>query len=91
MEQDVGIDVSLEEARVCVMDRAGQVLRKTKAASDPEARLQFPALLEHRVTRLGMEAGPPEPILARSNRQGPPVLRGPVAGTRTPMTPAGCS
>ena len=58
MEQYVGIDVSLEESSVCVMDRAGQILGETKVASNPEALLQFLGRLEHPATLLGMEAGP---------------------------------
>jgi transposase len=58
MEQYVGIDVSLEESRVCVMDRTGQILRESKVASDPEALLNFLGRLDHPVTLLGMEAGP---------------------------------
>ena len=58
MEQYVGIDVSLEQSSVCVMDRAGQILRETKVPSDPEALLLFLGRLDHPVTLLGMEAGP---------------------------------
>jgi transposase len=58
MEQYVGIDVSLEQSSVCVMDRAGQILRETKVPSDPEALLLFLERLDHPVTLLGMEAGP---------------------------------
>lgn len=58
MEQYVGIDVSLEQSSVCVMDRTGQILRETKVASDPDALLLFLGRLEHPVTLLGMEAGP---------------------------------
>ena len=35
MERYVGIDVSLEEPSVCVMDRTGQILRETTVASGP--------------------------------------------------------
>lgn len=58
MERHVGIDVSLEESSVCVMDRPGQILRETKVASAPEALLNFLGRLDHPVTLLGMEAGP---------------------------------
>lgn len=58
MEQYVGIDVSLEQSSVCVMERTGQILRETKVASDPEALLLFLRRLDHPATLVGMEAGP---------------------------------
>jgi predicted NBD/HSP70 family sugar kinase len=58
MDQYVGIDVSLEQSSVCLMDRTGQIVRETKVASDPEALLHFLGRLDHPVTLLGMEAGP---------------------------------
>jgi transposase len=37
MEHYVGIDVSLEQSSVCVVDGTGRILRETKVASEPEA------------------------------------------------------
>jgi hypothetical protein len=31
------LDVSLEQTSVCVVDRAGRILREAKVASDPDA------------------------------------------------------
>ena len=58
VEQYVGIDVSLEQSSVCVMDRTGQIVREAKVPSDPEALLLFLARLDGPVTLIGMEAGP---------------------------------
>jgi len=58
MEQYVGIDVSLEDSSVCVMDRTGQILREAKVPSEPAALLHFLGDLDHPVMLLGMEAGP---------------------------------
>ncbi len=58
MEHYVGIDVSLEQSSVCLMNRTGQIVRETKVASDPEALLRFLERLDHPVTLVGMEAGP---------------------------------
>ena len=58
MEHYVGIDVSLEQSSVCVMDRTGRILRETKVASDPDALAAFLADLGHSVTLVGLEAGP---------------------------------
>lgn len=37
MEYYAGVDVSLKESSVCVMDTAGKVVREVKLASGPEA------------------------------------------------------
>ena len=37
MEKYVGIDVSLKESAVCIVDQSGKVLRELKALSDPDA------------------------------------------------------
>jgi len=37
MEHYAGIDVSLEQSSVCVMDAAGRIVREAKVASEPEA------------------------------------------------------
>lgn len=58
MEQYAGIDVSLEQSRVCVVDSTGKVLGEAKVPSEPEALVHFFQGLERRPERIGMEAGP---------------------------------
>jgi transposase len=58
MEYYAGIDVSLEQSSVCVVDAAGKIVREGKVASDPEALLGFFVLLGLGVARIGLEAGP---------------------------------
>src|SRR3712207_3866986 len=58
MEQYVGLDVSLEQTSVCVVDGDGKTLWQGKCASTPEAiaatiRAKAPA-----VVRIGLESGP---------------------------------
>jgi transposase len=58
MEQYVGLDVSLEQTSVCVVDGGGKVIWQGKCASTPEAiaatiRAKAPA-----VVRIGLESGP---------------------------------
>ncbi len=57
MVEYVGLDVSKEETAFCVMDKAGKVLARGKAASDPQAL--FEALQEHCLCpeRIVMETG----------------------------------
>jgi transposase len=58
MEHFAGIDVSLEQSSVCVVDGAGRIVREAKVASEPEALVRFLHGLESGVTRIGLEAGP---------------------------------
>ena len=37
MEHYAGIDVSLEQSSVCVVDATGRIVREAKVASEPEA------------------------------------------------------
>ena len=35
MEHHAGLDVSLEETSLCIVDRAGQIICEAKVASEP--------------------------------------------------------
>jgi len=41
MAQYAGLDVSLEQTSVCVVDGAGRILREAKVASEPEALMAW--------------------------------------------------
>jgi transposase len=58
MEYYAGIDVSLEQSSVCVVDASGKIVREAKVASEPDALVRFFSQLGVRVTRIGLEAGP---------------------------------
>jgi transposase len=58
MDYYAGIDVSLEQSHVCVVDGAGQIVREVKVASDPAALVQFFREFGVSITRIGLEAGP---------------------------------
>ena len=58
MKHYAGLDVSLKETSVCIVDETGKVCREIKVASHPEdvqRLLQDPAW---RLDRIGLEAGP---------------------------------
>src|SRR5919197_2231194 len=58
MEHYAGIDVSLEQSSVCVVDASGRVVREAKVASEPAGLVRFfrgPGLP---LSRIGLEAGP---------------------------------
>ena len=58
MEHFAGIDVSLEQSSVCVVDAAGKIVREARVASEPDALVRFFRELGVRVSRIGLEAGP---------------------------------
>ena len=58
MEHYAGIDVSLEQSSVCVVDANGKIVREAKVPSEPEALVRFFGQLGLPVTRIGLEAGP---------------------------------
>lgn len=58
MDHYAGIDVSLKESSVCVVDAKGKVVREVKVASEPEALVRYFGELGIPVSRIGLEAGP---------------------------------
>lgn len=51
-----GMDVSLEETTVCIVDGAGAIVREARVASDPAALTAFFRNLSHPLERIGLEA-----------------------------------
>lgn len=58
MDYYAGIDVSLEQSSVCVVEATGKIVREAKVASDPEALAALFRGLGLELTRIGLEAGP---------------------------------
>jgi transposase len=53
-----GLDVSVKETSVCIVDDAGKIVREARVASEPEALLQVLTNTIYRFKRIGLEAGP---------------------------------
>lgn len=51
-----GLDVSLEETAICIVDDAGRIVREARVASEPEALVAFFAACGMRMARIGLEA-----------------------------------
>jgi len=58
MDYFAGLDVSVKETSVCIVDDTGKIVRETRVASEPEALLQVLTNTICRFNRVGLEAGP---------------------------------
>jgi transposase len=58
MDNFAGLDVSVKETSVCIVDDTGRMAREVKVASEPEALLQVLMNPAYHFKRIGLEAGP---------------------------------
>ena len=58
MEHFAGLDVSVKETSVCIVDDTGKIVREVKVASEPAALLAVLKNPAYRFKRIGLEAGP---------------------------------
>lgn len=58
MPDYVGLDVSLDQTSLCVLDAAGQIVRETKLDTDPDAIAEYLGQAALVIERVGLEAGP---------------------------------
>jgi transposase len=61
----VGLDVSLEQTAICVVDEAGTILREGKAETEPQAISTWLSSIQVAFDRVGLEAGPLSPWLSQ--------------------------
>src|SRR3974390_677170 len=58
MDHFAGLDGSVNEPRICIVDGAGRIVRETKVASEPEELLAVLKNPAYHFKRVGLEAGP---------------------------------
>src|SRR5882757_2565250 len=58
MDHFAGLDVSVKETSVCIVDDTGRITKEVKVASEPEALLKVLGNPAYRFKRIGLEAGP---------------------------------
>ena len=58
MDYFVGLDVSVKETSICIVDDTGKIVREVKVASEPQALLAVLKNPAYHFRRIGLEAGP---------------------------------
>ena len=58
MDHFAGLDVSVKETSICIVDDTGRIVREVKVASEPEALLAVLKNSAYHFERIGLEAGP---------------------------------
>ena len=58
MDHFSGLDVSVKETSVCIVDDTGRIIREVKVASEPDALLAVLKTPSYHFKRIGLEAGP---------------------------------
>src|SRR6201746_2726371 len=58
MDHFAGLDVSVKETSICIVDDTGRIVREVKVPSEPEALLKVLGNQAYRFKRIGLEAGP---------------------------------
>jgi transposase len=58
MDHFAGLDVSVKDTSVCIVDDTGKIVRELKVASEPDALLAVLTDPAYHFKRIGLEAGP---------------------------------
>ena len=58
MDHFAGLDVSVKETSVCIVDETGKIVREMKLASEPDALAAVLKNPSYHFKRIGLEAGP---------------------------------
>jgi hypothetical protein len=57
MDHFAGLDVSVKQTSICIVDDTGKIVREVKVASEPQALLKVLGNQAYRFKRIGLEAG----------------------------------
>src|SRR5664279_5151381 len=58
MDHFAGLDVSVKDTSVCIVDDTGRIVREVKVTSEPEDLQQILSNPAYHFKRIGLEAGP---------------------------------
>ncbi len=62
MDYFAGLDVSLEETSICIVDSEGRIVAERKVATDPQVIADAPRACKFALKRGGLESGPLSPL-----------------------------
>ena len=68
MDHFAGMDVSVKETSICILDDAGKIVKEVKVASEPQALLKVLGNPAYHFKRIGLEAGPLSQCIQCSRR-----------------------
>ena len=57
MSHSAGLDVSVKETSICIVDDTGRIMKEVKVASEPQALLKVLGNPTYRFKRIGLELG----------------------------------
>ena len=58
MKHCAGLDVSVKETAICIVDETGKIVREAKVTTEPEAIVTLLMEAGFEYARIGLEAGP---------------------------------
>ena len=56
MDHFAGLDVSVKETSICIVDETGRIVREARVASEPQALLKVLGNPAYRFKRIGLES-----------------------------------
>jgi transposase len=69
MDHFAGLDVSVKESSVCIVDDTGRIVREVKVASEPDSLLAVLRDPTYQLKRIGLEAGPLSQMAVQGSRR----------------------
>jgi hypothetical protein len=69
MDHFAGLDVSVKDTSVCIVDGTGKIIREVKVTSEPEALLAVLTKPDYHFKRIGLEAALSQCCSALSPKQ----------------------
>jgi transposase len=69
MDHFAGLDVSVKDTSICIVDDTGKIVREVKVASEPEALLAVLKNPAYHFKRIGLEAGPNVAMAVQCSRR----------------------
>ena len=80
MDHFAGLDVSVKETSVCIVDHTGRIIREVKVRSEPDALLMVLKYPVYHFKRIGLEAGRRMCVASSSRSRHRPLISGKADG-----------